>query len=87
MHKRSCRKKLLLDIQQYVQGSYLYIPVCQENKKRWGESSGYKQMLHERNKEIFQKYSSGMSAKQLAEHYYMTEHSIRRIIRGQRGQY
>lgn len=32
-------KKLLHDIQQHVQGSYLYIPVCRENKKQWGEPS------------------------------------------------
>ncbi|MBU5593049.1 hypothetical protein KQI89_14960 [Clostridium sp. MSJ-4] len=68
-------------IQEYIEGGYLYIPIKYENKKLWGENSGAKDALKKRNTEIFNKYNKGISVKKLAESYYLTEHSIRRIIR------
>ncbi|MEW9094666.1 MAG: CD3324 family protein [Clostridiaceae bacterium] len=68
-------------IQEYIEGGYLYIPVKCENKKAWGENSGAKDSLKERNREIFDLYNQGISIKELAKQYYLTEHSIRRIIR------
>lgn len=68
-------------IQQYIEGGYLYIPVKNENKKAWGENSGAKDSLKERNREIFDLYNQGISIKELAADYYLTEYSIRRIIR------
>jgi len=74
-------EKLVRDIQKYVQGSYLYIPIQQEHKKHWGDNSGSKKLLQERNEQIVQAYRSGICVKELAQHYFLTEHSIRRIIR------
>lgn len=66
-------------LQQYVEGGYIYIP--KKNKKSWGENTNTKRELKKRNKEIVIKYSSGKSVKDLAKEYYLTESSIRRIIR------
>ncbi|MED4583139.1 CD3324 family protein [Brevibacillus choshinensis] len=77
-------EELLRSIQEYTQGSYLYIPIREEDKKQWGECTESKQILRERNESIVQAYRSGSSVKTLALHYHLTEHSIRRIIRGQR---
>lgn len=74
-------KEIIEIIQQYVDGSYLYIPRKVENKKSWGEDSGFKNELIERNIEICNYFNSGCSAKELSEKYYLTENSIRRIIR------
>lgn len=74
---------LLRSIQEYTQGSYLYIPIREEDKKQWGACTESKQILRERNASILQAYRSGSSVKTLALHYHLTEHSIRRIIRGQ----
>lgn len=71
-------------IQQYVDGSYLYIPRKSESKKSWGENSGIKSSLKKRNNEIYNKYSSGVSVRDLSEQFYLTEDSIRRIIRGEK---
>ena len=71
-------------IQEYVDGGYLYIPTKRHIKKSWGEKSGFKKELNERNKEIFNKHFQGMSVKELVNQYYLTESSIRRIIRQQR---
>lgn len=68
-------------IQEYVDGGYLYIPRKDDNKKAWGENSGAKGSLKKRNREIFDRYNEGISVKDLNQQYYLTEHSIRRIIR------
>ncbi|MBV7275977.1 DNA-binding response regulator [Clostridium sp. PL3] len=68
-------------IQQYIDGGYLYIPRKSDSKKAWGENSGIKNSLKERNKEIFIRYSKGVSVEELTEQFYLTEYSIRRIIR------
>lgn len=70
-------------IQNYIDGGYIYIPK-NENKKSWGENTETKRYLKVRDKEIFNKYSSGASVKTLAEEYFLTEGSIRRIIRNQK---
>jgi Mor family transcriptional regulator len=71
-------------IQQYIDGGYLYIPIKGENKKTWGENSGTKDLLKKRNKEIFNHYNKGVSVKDLSAKYYLTEQSIRRIIRNEK---
>lgn len=68
-------------IQEYIDGGYLYIPRKDDNKKAWGENSGTKDSLKERNREIFNRYNEGLTIKELNKQYYLTEHSIRRIIR------
>ncbi|MCC0635071.1 MULTISPECIES: CD3324 family protein [unclassified Clostridioides] len=74
-------EEILELIQEYTDGSYLYIPRKSENKKAWGENSGSRNILKERNREILDKYNKGISVKELTKDYYLTEHSIRRIIR------
>lgn len=71
-------------IQKYTDGGYIYIPRKNENKKSWGENTETKRYLKVRDKEIFNKYSNGVIVKILSEEYFLTESSIRRIIRNQR---
>lgn len=68
-------------IQQYMDGGYLYIPRKRASRKAWGENSGIKNSLKKRNREIFSRYNRGVSIKELTEQFYLTEYSIRRIIR------
>lgn len=67
-------------IQNYIDGEYLYIPRKTENEKSWGEKSGAKKMLKERNSQILRKYNKGIKVTQLAKEYFLSEQSIRRII-------
>ncbi|MBB6218877.1 Mor family transcriptional regulator [Anaerosolibacter carboniphilus] len=71
---------LLLEIQQYVQGEYLYIPARQSCYKKWGEKSGIRKILAHRNKEIINKYKQGYAMSDLAEEYCLFVHSIKQII-------
>lgn len=75
---------IIEQIQKYMDGGYIYIPRKDENKKSWGENTEIKKQLNTRDKEIFNKYSSGVPVRILSEQYFLTESSIRRIIRNQR---
>lgn len=74
-------EELVEAIQQHIDGVYLYIPRKVENKKPWGENSGIKQELMERNREIYNEFMTGTPISSIAESYYLTELTIRRIIK------
>lgn len=67
-------------IQEYIDGECLYIPRKNGNEKSWGEKNGTRRSLQNRNKEIYEKYTLGASVNELAEKYYLSEKSIRRIL-------
>lgn len=68
-------------IQKYIDGEYLYIPRKAESKKAWGEETQTRSELENRNQSIYRDYQNGKSVKQLAEHYFLSEKSIQRIVR------
>lgn len=72
--------ELLEKIQSYIDGEYIYIPRCGK-RKSWGEGSGGKEELTKRNRVIKCKYNQGDSISKLAREYYLSESSIRRIIK------
>ncbi len=67
-------------IQKYVDGEFLYIPRKSGGHKAWGEASGTRDSLLERNKSIYCDYRSGTAVSDLSRIYYLSEQSIRRII-------
>lgn len=71
---------LVREIQKYIQGEYLYIPSQLEARKKWGEKSGNRILIQNRNKDIRCKYASGYKIKDLAEEFFLSEHSIKKII-------
>ena len=71
---------LVKELQSYMQGGYLYIPANQAQKKRWGEASGYRQELQQRNRQIVAEFQNGTSMEELAEKYFLSVYAIRKII-------
>lgn len=71
---------LIKEIQKYVDGEFLYIPRCFGKEAGWGEKSGTRNFLKERNAQIYRKYTEGVKVGNLAEEYYLSEQSIRRIV-------
>jgi len=71
-------------IQEYVDGEYLYIPRKEEEQKKWGENSGSRDTLKIRNTAIYLKYINGAVILDLAQEYYLSDKSIRRIISQQK---
>ena len=68
-------------IQQYVDGTNIYIPRKQENRQRWGTKTSYKCELQNRNQMIYKDYLAGEPVCELAKNYYLSSKSIQRIIR------
>lgn len=68
-------------IQQYVDGTSVYIPRKDRKRQDWGNNTGIREELGERNKKIYKEYCEGRSTKQLAECYCLSIKSIQRIIR------
>ena len=77
-------EEMIKAIQEYVDGEFVYIPRKNDKQKAWGEKSGTKDMLKNRDTEIFQNHNEGMPIRKLAQMYYLSEQSIRRIIREQK---
>lgn len=77
--------RLVQEIQQYVQGEYIYIPI--KDKVINEIPTEYSQELIKRNEHIYTKSLEGISNKELAGMYHLSASSIRRIIIKQRKGY
>ncbi|GEM_PF-307657 len=72
-------ESLLKELQRYIQGEILYVPGC-EARAGWGEANGTRHKYALRNKEIIALYEKGASIDEIAESYYLSEYTIRKII-------
>lgn len=73
-------KKLIEEIQKYVQGEMIYIPKPKEAYEKWGVCSGSRQYLDERNGLIKQAFKSGSPISQLAEEHHLSVETIKKIV-------
>ncbi len=71
---------LVKELQEFVQGDYLYIPVKEGKHKGWGEVSGCRAAIQKRNKEIIQQYQNGVAIDELSKTYFLSTHTIRKIL-------
>ncbi|WP_068528058.1 CD3324 family protein [Paenibacillus glacialis] len=72
-------EELLKEVQKYAAGKLLYIPTGEE-KKAWGETSGYRDQLQKRNLMIRNKYAHGVTVSELADEYFLSLDSVKKII-------
>lgn len=70
---------LLHQIQKYVSGKFVYIP-SSDKKRAWGETSGYRQYLIDRNRDIKAKFHTGVGIEALADEYHLSFDTIKKII-------
>ena len=70
--------ELLKQIQRYVSGKAIYIP--SPETKRWGETSGYRRYLRDRNRDIRRAFAKGRTIDALADEFCLSVESIRRIV-------
>ena len=71
---------LVEEIQKYVDGQLIYIPRKNENSLSWGEKSGTREKLAERNQTIVNHYYSGETIAALSKMYYLSKTRIQGII-------
>ena len=72
--------ELLNEIQKYVDGEMVYVPISNGSRKKWGENSGSKTYLNARNHEIRQKFSAGIKIDQLSDRFFLSHDSIKKIV-------
>lgn len=70
---------LLGRVQKFAAGKLIYVPET-IGKRSWGETSGYKQYLTERNQEIKEKFISGSTIENLSDEYNLSVESIKKIV-------
>lgn len=71
---------LLAKLQQYVAGEVLYVPRDRTQRIAWGERSGAREALRQRNQEICQRRAEGATIEQLMAEFHLGYDSIRKII-------
>ncbi len=71
---------LLKELQKYIQGDLIYVPKPADQRANWGEVSGTRKLLAERNREICVHYRNGATVAELERKYHLSSESIRKII-------
>ena len=71
---------LVQEIQKYLDGQLLYIPRKQSNAFSWGEKSGIRDKMAERNRQIQVRFHSGAAISELSDEYCLSEKRIQGII-------
>ena len=74
---------LLAEVQRYASGKLLYIPKM-ESIKKWGEVSGYREKLNKRNAQICNMYSAGKSIMEIAEEFYLSPETVKKLVYGKK---
>ncbi|MDR0137937.1 CD3324 family protein [Metabacillus idriensis] len=73
-------EELIAEIQQYIQGETLYIPKPETAHHKWGTRSGGRKALDDRNRSIKNGFKSGKKIQELAEEYYLSAETIKKIV-------
>ena len=76
-------EKLLEEVQKYAEGKVIYIPRT-EKGKGWGEASGYRDKLNKRNAMICSRYSTGKSIMEIAEEFFLSPETIKKLVYGKK---
>ncbi len=74
---------LLAEVQKYAEGKAIYIPK-RSKREGWGEASGYREKLNKRNSAILNRYSTGASIMELAEEFFLSPETIKKIVYGKK---
>jgi hypothetical protein len=74
-------ESLLKEVQKYAEGKVIYIPKCTKTRG-WGEASGYREKLNKRNSLICNRYSAGRSILEIAEEFYLSPETVKKIVYG-----
>ena len=71
--------RLLKELQEYVEGSLVYIPK-RSNKAGWGYVSGAREAIDRRNTKIMKLFEQGETIEALADRFHLGEDTIRKIV-------
>lgn len=74
---------LLAQVQKYAEGKVIYVPKT-DKPKGWGEASGYREKLNRRNALIRSRYSSGRSIFEIAEEFFLSPETVKKLVYGKK---
>ena len=74
---------ILEQVQKYAAGKLLYVPIA-EDAKAWGTTTGYRQKLLKRNQMIYNEFVAGKTVAELADAYFLSMDSIKKIVYGKK---
>lgn len=77
---------LLKQVQEYISGKLMYVPTG-DDKRSWGEASGYREKLKKRNQMICERYRNGATVSELADAYFLSVDSVKKIVYSRRKEY
>jgi len=72
--------ELLGEIQKYIHGELIYIPIKKNKKAKWGEKNGTRSYFIKRNERIYSLYKQGKDIKQIAAIFHLSNESIKKIV-------
>jgi Mor family transcriptional regulator len=78
--ERILPENLIIEIQKYIQGEYIYIPSRPETRKKWGEKSKNRDYINKRNEIIRSKFIGGQTISNLAEEFFLSDSSVKKIV-------
>ncbi|MEX1378241.1 MAG: CD3324 family protein [Eubacteriales bacterium] len=73
-------KRLIIELQSYVCGEIIYIPKPAEKHKKWGEVSGGRKYIIERNEKIRSTFKKQRNIEKLADEFSLSTDSIKKIV-------
>jgi len=76
-------RELLEEVQKYAAGKVIYVPT-KKRQQGWGEVSGYRNRLEKRNAMICQRYSAGKTVFEIAEEFFLSPETIKKIVYGKK---
>lgn len=71
---------LLAEIQKYVQGELVYIPKLPINYDKWGANTDTRNAIKIRNEGIVRAFRGGSTIAELAELFYLSEETVKKIV-------
>jgi len=74
---------LLMEIQKYIEGSLIYIPK-KSTRVGWGQASGARRIIDQRNQTIVKLFKQGVTIPELAEKFHLGEETIKKIVYGRK---
>jgi|AGTN01.2.fsa_nt_gi hypothetical protein len=72
--------ELLVRIQEYTEGSLIYIPNKPCSRRSWGEGTRTRFLIRSRNLEIISDYLAGFPVRELALKYFLAESTVKKIV-------
>lgn len=73
-------EELLKEIQRHIPGGLVYIPKPKEAHQKWGEKSGSRAVVRERNEQIRRLFAAGVTVQELTERFFLSIDSIKKIV-------